>query len=203
MSTPPSYATADEARAYVARLAARPRPPRPAPVYLIAPSSMLKSAPWPRLRYAVGELLPGCPLLEFGDVFGGEFPGAEDRIPAIAERAAGAVVIPRTVPGDAGLRYLIGYAARLEASALAGMGRAVLVFAPGGMLAWPDVRVRKGKPPVPAFSPFEVDLPPIPPGGVLLPTVAASYRALGLADPAPRRPPRPKRNGRKPRPAVP
>lgn len=206
MSAPVSYATADDARAYVERILRRPRPPtgRPAPAYLIAPSARINSSAWPKLRGAVEKLLPGCPLLEFGDVFGDSHPPAEARVPMIARRAGGAVVIPRAAHVGERVRYLIGYAARLEAAGLVAAGRPVLVLAPGGMLAWPDVRVRPGEPPTPEFAPLELDMPAQPVGAPVLPTVAASYRALGLPSPSPRRPPsaRPPRQGQKPNPAV-
>jgi hypothetical protein len=111
-------------------------------------------------------------------------------------------VIPRTVLGESGVRYLIGYAARLEAAGLVAAGRPVLVLAPGGLLGWPDVRVRNGEPPVPEFAPLELDMPAQPRGAPLLPTVAASYRALGLPRPSPSRStPRGRSPRPKPRPA--
>lgn len=205
--TPVSYATADEARAYVMRVLSRPPAKAPASVYVIASPTLYGSPAWPAIAEALDTLLPGAGLLTFNDVFppgavpaevvrearaAALHPPVQQRVPRIAERVRGAVVIPRksVPPGASSPRYLLGYAASLEAAGLFALGLPVLVFAPGGMLAWPDVRAHPAVEPHPSYATVELDVPPAPPQGVLLPTVAASYRALGLPRPRPRRPPK-------------
>jgi hypothetical protein len=211
---PASYATRDEARVYVARVLWHPPPDGPAPVYLIHPSGLDASPAWGKIMLSLERLLPGCPLLTFRDVFTRErtaaeagpgkkpailrVPPVEERIPLIAAAARGAVVLPRTTrnaapEGARRPRYLLGYAARLEALGLIAACRAVLVLAPGGLVAWPDVRVHPAGEGVGHRNPLEIDMPEAPRGGIVLPTVAASYRALGLGRPRPWRPPRPPR----------
>lgn len=198
-AAPPTYATAEQARAYVARVLARPAPSSPAPVYLIAPTDLRKSAAWPRIAPALAALLPGCRLAGFHDVWAGLAPGTapdvDTRIERIAAEFGGALVIPRRVnPEGLPPRYLLGYAARAEAEQLAARGLPVLVLAPrAGLVAWPDVRVHPAAAPAPTWYPLELDMP-APGPGTTLPTVAASYRALGLG-----RPPAVPAPGRKPR----
>lgn len=199
---PVSYAAADEARAYVARVLSRPPASSPASVYVIAVPSLPRSPAWPVVAEALGKLLPGAGLLTFTDVFAAAAPaegrpaplapGVEERIPRIAGQARGAVVIPRKVrhPETGARRYLLGYAARLEAEGLLSLGLPVLVLVPGGLVGWPDVRVHAAPPPASPWVPLELDMPEPPPEGITLPTVAASYRALGLGRPRPWRPPR-------------
>jgi hypothetical protein len=203
---PVSYAAADEARAYVARVLSRPPAPAPASVYVIAVPSLPRSPAWPVIAEALGKLLPGARLLTFADVFAPAAPGtvpaegraaalapaAQERVPRIAEQARGAVVIPRKVrhPDTGARRYLLGYAARLEAEGLLALGLPVLVLVPGGLVAWPDVSVHAAAAPASPWVPLEIDMPEPPPEGVMLPTVAASYRALGLGRPHRWRPPR-------------
>jgi hypothetical protein len=217
---PASYATQAQARAYVARVLGRSPARSPASVYVIAVPSLPRSPAWPGLAEALGKQLPGVRLLTFADVFPAEAaaesatvpaearaaalaPAVQERVPRIAEQARGAVVIPRKVrhPETGALRYLLGYAARLEAEGLLSLGLPVLVLVPGGLVGWPDVRVHAAAAPASPRVPLEIDVPKAPAEGVILPTVAASYRALGLARPRPWRPPRaPRPNGTKPPP---
>jgi len=190
VSEPLSYATADEARAYMARVLARPVPAAPPRVYLIMPPA-LRGSSWAALRPAIAATMRGAELLEHGDVFGPEPIPVEDRVPRIAEAASAALVIPYQfrVPG-AELRYLMGYSARREARALVARGLPVLVFTPSGLAAWPDVRTRSARPPHPPWLTLEVDMPGAAPRP--LPTVIASMRAIGLPAPKVRRAPRPR-----------
>jgi hypothetical protein len=196
---PASYATREQAGAYVRRVLSRPPATSPAPVYLIASPGLLRSEAWPKITAALGYQLPGAQLLSYRDVFtaaeAAEGVPVADRIERIATVARGAVVLPRssaTNSPDGRTRYLLGYSARLEAEGLLAAALPVLVFTPGGLVAWPDVRVRPAAAPVSVYNPLELDIPAPSPSGALLPTVAASYRALGLPRPRPR-PGRPRR----------
>jgi hypothetical protein len=201
---PASYATRDQAAAYVSRVLARRPPTSPAPVYLIAAPALMYAAPWSRLLGVLAKLLPGCELLAYRDVFTPAEQAAgialEARLERITRAAGGAVVVPSTTrPDEHGRRlYRLGYAARLEAEGVLAAGRPVLVLAPGGLVAWPDVRVHAATGRHSIFAPLELDMPEAPPRGVVLPTVAASYRALGLGRPKPWRPPRPPRSPPRP-----
>ena len=186
-SPPATYATAEQARAYIAALAARPPLQAPGRVYLIHAPSLNKSAAWPKLLPAVTAKLPGAELLGFADVFGkpGTLVSLEDRIPRILAAADGALVIPRQVKADPP-RWLLGYAAAQEARALVAAGRPVLVLTRNGLAAWPDVRARPADEPHSRWLQMELDLPWQPDRP--LPTLAASCRALGIPAPTPRPP---------------
>jgi hypothetical protein len=197
---PASYATREHAAAYVRRVLARPPAEAPAPVYLIVSPTLTRAEAWPKLLEAVRRLLPGCELLTYAEVFTpaeqAEGVPVADRIKRIASAARGAVVLARVSATNSPTgrrRYLLGYSARLEAEGVLAAGLPVLVLAPGGLVAWPDVRVHPAAPPVATHNPIELDMPEPPREGVILPTVAASYRALGLPRPRPWRPPRPPR----------
>jgi hypothetical protein len=186
-AAPPSYATRDEARAYTARVLARPPRPGPVRVYLIASPWLRKRESWPALHRAATGALHGAELLEFADVFGKGRVAVEKRVPRIAEAAHAALVLPRAVHApDEPVRYLIGYAAAAEARELAALGVPVLVFAPGGLAAWPDVRTHAAAEPHPFWLAVELDMPALP--AEPLPTVAAAFRAIGLPPPRPPRP---------------
>lgn len=195
----PSYATRAEADAYVRRVLARPPAAWPAPVYVIAAPTLTRAEAWPALVAAVRALLPGCELLGYAEVF---TPAEQahgvpvaDRIKRIAQAARGAVVLARVSATNSPTgrpRHLIGYSARLEAEGLLAAGLPVLVLVPGGLITWADVRAHPAAPPASMFNPIELDIPEAPSRGVILPTVAASYRVLGLPRPRPWRPPRPR-----------
>lgn len=190
---PPSYATAEQARAYVARVLSRPRP-KPPRVYLIAPAGSQKSRAWPKVMRVVRALLRGAEAIDYHQMFPHSDSGLEDRVARIAAELSGALVITRRWTDNATgapPRYLTGYAARQEADALAELGVPVLVLAPGGTVAWPDVRAHRAEG-TPRWLPIEIDLP-APPPGAILPTVAASYRALGIAPPRPAKPRNPQK----------
>jgi len=198
---PLSYASEAEARAYVARLVGRPPRPGRVRVYLIAPPVMTgrRRGVLPKLLPALAALLPGAELLGYGDVFGNErpHPTPPERVARLAAEVSGAVVLPRAWhDGPPPPRYQLGDAARAEAEGLAALGVPVLVLTGSGLCAWPDIRVVPAPEPHPRRSPWLAELPA--PGVVVLPTVAASYRALGLPAPAGRRE---RKGGRAPRPA--
>jgi hypothetical protein len=202
---PASYATREHAAAYVRRVLARSPAVSPAPVYVIVSPSLMRAEAWPKLLGAVRGLLPGCELLGYADVFTpaeqAEGVPVADRVKRIVSAARGAVVLARvsaTNSPTGGPRYLIGYSARLEAEGLLAAGLPVLVLVPGGLVAWPDVRTHPAEAPVSVHNPIELVVPAPPREGVVLATVAASYRALGLPRPRPWRPPRPPRPRRPP-----
>jgi hypothetical protein len=192
---PTSYATPAAARAYTARVLARPAPTGPARVYLIY-SPKLRTSPgtWAALLPAITASLRGAELLEYPDLFGKSgAPPVEERVPRIIAETHGALVIPFTWRRPASpVRHLLGYPAAAEARALVSAGVPVLVLTPTGLAAWPDVRARAAADPHPPYLTLELDLPDLPPRP--LPTVVASMRALGLratntrAAPAPSRP---------------
>jgi hypothetical protein len=205
VNAPVSYATAEAARAYVKRVLARPPAKAPGSVYVICVPGLPRSAAWPSVSEALGKLLPGAQLLTFDDIYPASaadgltdaarravlHPPLEARVERIAATARGAVVVPRkALHRETGeQRYLLGYSARMEAEGLIALGLPVLVLAPGGPLGWPDVRVHAAPPPASPRLAMEIDVPAPPAAGVVLPTVAASYQALGLPRPRPRRRP--------------
>jgi hypothetical protein len=164
-------------------------------VYLIAAARSQKSAAWPKIMRAVRAKLPGAEVTHYHEFFPSGDGGVDARVARIAAELSGALVIAqRWTDQDTGtVRYLLGYAARQEADALAALGVPVLVLTPETVAAWPDVRVRPAEN-APRWLPVEMDMP-APPRGALLPTVAASYRALGIAPPGPRPAPRPAKRG--------
>jgi hypothetical protein len=172
---PASYATRDEAVAYVGRLAdGGPLPG--APVYLIASPSARADGSWPGRMRSLALLLPGVPLAAWDDLPGPvrELPGPAERAAAIAAMHRGAVVVPnRAAPK----RRLIGSAAQGEARMFAALGRPVVVLTGRRLAAWPDVRRRLASPRPPG-TPIELDVPGVPPSP--LPTLAASLGAWGL-----------------------
>lgn len=197
MSPPPSYATADEARAYVARVLSR-RAPKAADgkprLYLISPAGTPKSKPYPKLLKVAAAKFPGAQLADYHDVWPKRIDGGvADRVSRIAAEFSGALVLCRqfTMHTSGEVVHLLGYAAKQEADSLAALGVPVLVLAPSGVVTWADVRPWANPEP-PPWLPITVDMP-APPEGAVLPTVAASYRALGIDNPGPRKP-RPKRD---------
>ena len=201
--TPVSYATADEARAYVMRVLSRPPAKAPASVYVIASPTLYGSPAWPAIAEALDTLLPGAGLLTFNDVFPpgrrarrGRQGGAGRR--ASPARAAAGAPDRRARPRRRGDPPQVG-APRCQQPPVPtrvrrqprgrgtlALGLPVLGFAPGGMLAWPDVRAHPAAESPPSYATVELDVPPAPPQGVLLPTVGASHRAP--ASPRPRAP---------------
>ena len=186
---PPTYGTRAGAVAYVeavrARAEARPVVGRPL-VYLIhAPGT---GGALVAVKAFLRRTLPGARLVDYGDVFGEvrPHPGTRRRVAQLAAEVAGAVVIPRAWrEADGSVRHLLGPAARIEADQLAALGVPVLVVSPAGLVAWPDVRVSGAPQPGPRRLPWLVELPA--PGVRVLPTVAASYAALGIVRPVPDR----------------
>ena len=196
---PASFASESAARAYIARVLARPRPPSPPRVYLIVyPKLRANAERWERLEPALRATMRGAELVGYREVFGRRQRDADERIVGIAASCAGALVVPYASRWpDLPVRYLIGYPARLEAEGLMRAGLPVLVFGPRGLAAWPDVLVRPaGEPLPPSHLSIELIMPDL--AEAPLPTVAASFRALGLeAPPGPRRqPPRRPERGR-------
>lgn len=188
MNTAPSYASAQEARAYVARVLARPRPASPPRIYVIASAQAPQSAAWPTVMRAARAKFPGCELANYYEVFRQSDRGLDHRLGVIAEFAAALVITRPWADLATGRRsHVLGYGARQEADALTRLGMPVLVLTPSGLAAWPDVRVRPAEG-TPSYLPIEVQMPAGAPPPGLLPTVAASYRALGIAPPRPRKP---------------
>jgi hypothetical protein len=186
---PPSYATADEARAYVARVLSRrvPKSPEGNPrLYLIAPAGSPKSPPWPNLLKVARAKFPRAELADYHEVWPARNDGGVDaRVERIAAEFSGALVLCRQFTVSSGeILHLLGYAARQEADKLAALGVPVLVLAPSGIVTWADCRAWANPDP-PPWLPITVDMPEVPEGRTL-PTVAASYRALGIAPPGPR-----------------
>ena len=186
---PPSWATAGEARAYVAAVLGRAQargaqPARPA-VYLICPPAMSgRRGNLRSLLPALRSLLPGAELLTYADVFAAEGRALQvpERVARLAAEVSGAVVLPRQWRKPGGPeRAVIGEAARAEALGLVALGVPVLVFAGAALVAWPDVRLVEAPSGRPPRFPWLVELPAG--SGVILPTLAASYRAMGLAEP--------------------
>lgn len=183
---PPSFASQDEARGYVSAVLARTPPREPGRVYVIA-SPLLRQMPaMPKMLAVLGKALPGAELITYDDLPRGRGEmGA--RIKTLAGGlVVGAVVLPRAWGLDGETVHVVGAAARDEAAALVAAGVPVLVLTPVGLLAWPDVRLVPAPEGVSPRYPWRVEAPG--PSSVLLPTVAASYRAMGLPRPAPRRP---------------
>jgi len=204
MPAPASYATADQARAYVAGVLSRPAPAVPPRVYLIVrPKLFADKERWAKIGPALRAKLPGAELVTYRDLFGRQQRPAAERVEGIEAECAGAVVVPFVSRWpDLPVRYLIGYAGRLEADELCAAGVPVLVFTPRGMAAWPDVLVQPaGEPLPPPHLSQELFLPELPDRP--LPTVAASYRAMGLSLPAPRKPRRSTSASASARPVVP
>lgn len=181
---PVSYATRDDAAAYVVRLADPVPPVDPAaPVYLIAAPFDRESDWWRYLVGVVARLLPGPALVAWEGV-----PSAHGITDPAARSAAlvalhrGAVVVPHRLSSDrrrGDRRRLIGRAAQREAESFAAAGRPVLVTTGRRLVAWPDVNRVKATAPYPGVWPIEIGLPAPPPAP--LPTMAASFRALGLS----------------------
>jgi hypothetical protein len=195
---PASYASRDEARAYVARVLARSAPATPGEVYVIIRPGKAARRALANLGPTLAAMLPGAALVTHADVFGrGAAVDVADRIAVIAGRVRGAVVIARRSASGV---WLIGGSARAEAEGLAARGVPVLVLAPRGLVAWPDVRARPAPEPHPLHSPIVLDMP-APARWRQLPTVAASLRAIGIRPP--RRSPRAASSPRPPRAARP
>ena len=178
-----SYASEAEARADVAAVLGRGVRPAPARVYLIhAPSLAGKRGALPKLLPVLAALLPGAELLGYRDVFdpaARPHPSPADRVARLAAEVSGAVVLPQAWHSGAGPRlYRLGDAARAEAEGLAELGVPVLVLTGAGLCAWPDIRLAPSPSPHPMRLPWLAELPA--PGGVVLPTVAARCRAMGL-----------------------
>jgi len=184
---PISYATADQARAYVGGLV---RGPADAPVYLIASPAVRKGDRWARWTAELEKLLPGLRLTSWR-----ELPESLTGVPAderpgrLARTLRGAIVVPDKHRD----RRWIGCVAAAEARAFADVGRPVLVYADGRLTAWPDCRVVEGQADAPKFTPIEILVPAEAPR--MLPTLDASLRVLGHAPatstpgPVPFRPP--------------
>ena len=132
---PVSYATRDQARAYVTSLT---RTGSTAPVYLIASPAARDSYRWPRWTAELAALLPGLELITWRDL-PGSFTGVPiGQCPArLAGALRGAIVLPDKQQG----RRWIGRTARSEARAFAAAGKPVLVYAEGRLTAWPDCRL--------------------------------------------------------------
>jgi hypothetical protein len=181
---PPTYATADQARAYVAAVLARPSLPegRRARVYLIVPPSLLKSPAWAKLSPAIASRLDPADTIVHRGLFTPGPSTAADRAAVIAARCDGALVVPRRLGAAPGpFSYVVGIAAETEAATLAGLGVPVLVFGPSGLFAWPDCRSAPSEVPAPPSAPVALELPAVPPRGArMLPTLAVCYRALGV-----------------------
>jgi hypothetical protein len=195
---PASYATRDEARAYMARVLARPAPATPGEVYLIARPGRPAARSIAKLLPTLAAMLPGAELVGHADVFGrGAAVEVPERVERLAARVRGAVVIPRWLPAQEA--WVIGPSARAEAVGLVAAGVPVLVLTPRGLVAWPDVRARE-VPEYPQHARWALDLP-APARWRELPTVAASLRAIGVRPPRPgaRRRPGPARGAPTPR----
>jgi hypothetical protein len=195
-AAPLTYGTAEGAREYVAAVLARRVPAGAAArLYLIAAPTLRKSPAFGPLAATLANRMPGAVLVQYRDLFGhpARQPHVTERVDLIAAECAGAVVVPvrYSRPGSAS-QYFIGPAAADEANRLAGLGVPVLVLAPDDMAAWPDVALRELPPDEPRLrhTRYEVMMPARSPRP--LPTVAASYRALGIAPPRPQ----PSRPGR-------
>jgi hypothetical protein len=188
---PPSYATADAARAYVsAILAAAPSAPA-GPVYVA-------THPGPRkrrraLQARLADVLPGADLAGWLDLPAETLaalaaPAAPGTRPAmrsayLAATHPGLVVVAVKVGGS----RVVGPGILAEVAAFTAQARPVLVFTGRRLVAWVDCRVRPVPAPTSAVAAW-LDVPAETPA--VLPTVAASCRALGLGLPVdpPRRP---------------
>ena len=175
---PASYATRDEARAYVARVLARPAPSVPGEVYLIFRPGRLARTRLDQLRPTLAAMLPGAKLVGHADVFGrGQAVEVGERVERLAARVRGAVVIARWLAVQEA--WVIGGSARAEAVGLVAAGLPVLVLTPDGLVGWPDVRTRPAPEPHPPQYQWALDMP-APARWRELPTVAASLRAIGI-----------------------
>ena len=125
-STPPvrpvSYATRNQARAYVASLTAGPAATR---VYLIASPAARDSHRWPRWTAELAELLPGLEVITWRDL-PDSFTGvpAGQRPARLARALRAAIVLPDKHQG----RRWIGRTAAAEARAFLEAGKPVLVY---------------------------------------------------------------------------
>jgi hypothetical protein len=176
---PVSYATRDQARAYVTSLT---RTQSTAPAYLIASPAARDSHCWPRWTAELAALLPGLELITWQDLpdsFTGITAGQRPARLASALRAA--IVLPDK---DQGRRW-IGRTAAAEARAFLEAGKPVLVYAEGRLTAWPDCCLARRRAGAPNFTPLEVLIPAASPRP--LPTLDASLRILGHAPTAPGR----------------
>jgi hypothetical protein len=174
---PVSYATRDQARAYVTSLTPDPAA---APAYLIASPAARDSYRWPRWTAELAELLPGLELITWPDL-PESFTGvpAGQRRARLASTLRAAIVLPDKHRG----RRWIGHAAAAEARAFLEAGRPVLAYAEGRLTAWPDCRLARRRPGAPKFTPLEVLIPAAAPRQ--LPTLDASLRVLGYASDPP------------------
>lgn len=175
---PVTYATEQEARAYVARIMAAG--PVRAPAYLAAAPSARMSAGWPELAARAAALLPGAELHDWTGAAPLLACVASPRLAvALAETHSALVVFADRAGADG--RRTVGPGILAESEAFTAAGRPVLVFTGRRMAAWPDVLVtpvtrgeRRPRPHAVAW----VDVP-APPGRPL-PTLAASLRVLGI-----------------------
>jgi hypothetical protein len=188
-AAPVTYGTAEGAREYVRAVLARPVPAGAcARLYLIAAPTLSNSPAWEPIRATLVNRMPGAVLVQYRDLFGrpSRPPHVTGRVDVIAAECAGAVVVPVRYSRPGGpAQYFIGPAAADEARRLVALAVPVLVLAPGDMAAWPDVALRELPPDEPRLrhTRYEVLMPARAPRP--LPTVAASYRAVGIAPPRP------------------
>jgi len=176
---PVTYGTADAARAYVAAvLGAAGELTQLGPAYLSAAPQVRALPRWPELRAALAAMLPGVPLADWSEVTMPELTGRDERAAWLAAHHRAVVVVSLRE----GTRRPVGPGVLAEAQAFAAASRPVLVFTGRRLAAWPDCRTR----PAPTRRGWPVavwlDVPDMPPRP--LPTLAASLRALGVADPA-------------------
>jgi hypothetical protein len=181
---PPSYATADAARAYVAAiLAAAPSAPA-GPLYVATHPGRRDTRRMMTARLAAA--LPGAEVAGWLDLPADVRAGLgtpDVRSSYLAATCRGLVVVAAKVRGS----RVVGPGMLAEVAAFAAQARPVLVFTGRRVVAWVDCRVRPVPEPSRAVAAW-LDVPAEAPGP--LPTVAASCRALGVGLPVdpPRRP---------------
>lgn len=182
VNRPITYATAEQAKAYVTAVQRRPV------AHLTDRSAYVITHPGksaePMIPVAA-RLMPGVRLVRYGMIFpGAPVPDAAERAEEIERKCTGAIVLPSRQGSKGAFRFLLGHAATTEANALASMGVPVLVLGPGGLIAWPDA----GRPGILSVGPGQpsrtvLELPARPPDVRLLPTLLVSLRVLGIAPP--------------------
>jgi hypothetical protein len=174
---PASYASESRARRYVESLTRTG--PRSGPLYLTV-NPVLRNNPkiWPVLLRTVRGLMPGIEFRLWSQIATKAGETTTERIGYVVGQHRGCVLIGARHYG----MLRIGPVAHAESTAFAAAGKPVFVFTGARLIAWPDCQVIKipaGKRPDARTAAY-VLLPARPPA--TLPTLAASFHALGIRD---------------------
>jgi hypothetical protein len=183
---PVTYASADDARGYVAAvLGAAPAAPD-GPAYVAIPPAVVMSERWPILRPVLAGLLPGVPLTEWADLDAETRAGLGSRATRTAYLAATCRALVVVALRRPDMRREVTPGVLAEVAAFTAQARPVLAFTGRRLVAWPDCRTRPPRDDGPRHRVRQaaamLDVPAAPDRP--LPTLAASLRVLGVEDPA-------------------